>query len=99
MDLKPFAWPLALALLALATASRAQPCPTTVTLTAPVAGNGIVEQAGSHLVGSNFIESGGVSYRAGRSVTLAPGFEVNPGADFEASIAACESPLVRAEGE
>lgn len=64
-------------------------CPTTVTLTAPLSGAKIVEQASEHLSASNSIRSGEVAYRAGQSVTLTPGFEVKPGTVFEASIAAC----------
>lgn len=98
MNTKIFAWPVALAVLALATPSHAQPCPTTVMLTAPIAGSGVVEQAGSHLVGANRVESGEVSYRAGQSVTLTPAFGVKAGAVFEASIAACEALPAREEG-
>ncbi len=67
-------------------------CPTTVTLTAPLTGTKIVEQASEHLIASNSIQSGDIAYRAGKSVTLNPGFEVKPGTVFEASIAAC-SPI------
>lgn len=89
---------LSVALLACSIAvCRAQPCPATVMLTAPVSGTGTVEQAGSHLIGNNLVQSGDIAYRAGQSVTLTAGFEAKPGAVFEASIAACQ-PDARSSG-
>ena len=78
-------------LAALTTLAQAQDCPTTATLTAPLSGAKVVEQASHHLAASNLIQSGEVSYRAGQSVTLAAGFEVKPGAVFEATIAPCKA--------
>ena len=76
----------------LATFSQAQDsCPTSITLTAPVSGAKIVEQASEHLTASNLVQASETAYRAGQSVTLTPGFEVKPGAVFEASIAACQA--------
>lgn len=75
----------------LTTLTQAQDaCPTSITLTAPVSGAKIVEQAREHLTASNSVQSSEAAYRAGQSVTLTPGFEVKPGAVFEASIAACQ---------
>lgn len=79
------------ALVALATLAQAQDCPTTTTLTAPLSGAKVVEQASKHLTAVNLVQSGEVDYRAGQSVTLAAGFEVKPGAVFEATIAPCKS--------
>jgi hypothetical protein len=50
-----------------------------------------VEQASQHLTAANLVRSGEVAYRAGRSVTLTAGFEVRPGAVFEATIAPCQA--------
>lgn len=66
-------------------------CPTSVTLKATLSGAKIVEQASQHLTASNTIQSGDVTYRAGQSVTLTPGFEIKPGTIFQASIAPCEA--------
>lgn len=79
------------ALTALTTLVQAQDCPTTATLTAPLSGAKVVEQASQHLTAANNVQSGDVAYRAGQSVTLTAGFEVKPGAVFEATIAACKS--------
>lgn len=79
------------ALLGLAPFAQAQDsCPTSVTLTAPASGSKVVEQASEHLTASNRVQASEAAYRAGQSVTLTPGFEVKPGAVFEASIAACK---------
>ncbi|TDB61149.1 T9SS type A sorting domain-containing protein [Arundinibacter roseus] len=81
---------LSLALATFTYCAQAQDsCPTTVTLTAPLSGGTLVEQASEHLTASNVIQSGNVAYRAGESVTLSAGFEVKPGTVFDASIAAC----------
>lgn len=78
--------------LGLATLVQAQDsCPTSVTLTAPVSGAKVVEQASEHLTASSQVQASEAAYRAGQSVTLTPGFEVKPGAVFEASIAACKA--------
>ena len=82
---------LSLPFLLAAWALRAQDCPTTTTLTAPVSGSGVVEQAQQHLTASNLVQSGDATYRAGQSVTLTAGFEVKPGAIFEATIGDCEA--------
>ena len=79
------------ALAGLTTLAQAQDCPTTATLTAPLSGAKVVEQASKHLTAANLVQSGEVAYRAGESVTLTAGFEVKPGAVFEATIAACEA--------
>ena len=79
------------AFLGLATFAQAQDsCPTSVTLTAPISGSKVVEQASQHLTASNRVQAAETAYRAGQSVTLTPGFEVKPGTVFEASIAACK---------
>jgi hypothetical protein len=78
-------------LMGLTTLAQAQEaCPTTVSLTAPLSGARVIEQASAHLTAANQVQSGDVIYRAGQSVTLTPGFEVKPGAIFEASLAACK---------
>lgn len=78
--------------IGLASLAQAQDsCPTSVTLTAPVSGSKVVEQASEHLTASSLIQATEAAYRAGQSVTLTPGFEVRPGAVFEASIAACKA--------
>jgi len=79
------------ALTLLATLAQAQDCPTTATLTAPLSGAKVVEQASKHLTAANLVQSGEVAYRAGQSVTLTAGFEVKPGAVFEATIAPCKA--------
>ena len=80
------------ACLGLATFAQAQDsCPTSVTLTAPVSGSKVVEQASEHLTASSRVQATEAAYRAGQSVTLTPGFEVKPGTVFEASIAACNT--------
>ncbi len=79
------------ALAAFGTLVQAQDCPTTATLTAPLSGAKVVEQASKHLTAANQVQSGEVAYRAGQSVTLAAGFEVKPGAVFEATIAPCKA--------
>ncbi len=79
------------ALSVLATLAQAQDCPTTTTLTAPLSGAKVVEQASQHLTAANLVQSGDVAYRAGQSVTLTAGFEVKPGAVFEATIAPCKA--------
>ncbi len=80
------------ALAVLTTLAQAQDsCPTSITLTAPVSGAKVLEQASEHLTASNVVQSAETAYRAGQSVTLTAGFEVKPGAVFEASIAACKA--------
>lgn len=79
------------------TAVMSQSCPTITSLTAQLSGANIVEQASQHLMAANEVRSGDVAYRAGASVTLTPGFEVKPGAVFEASIVACEAVAVSQE--
>lgn len=66
-------------------------CPETVSLTAPLSGVKVVEQASEHLTAANKVQSGDVTYQAGQSVTLAAGFEVKPGTVFNASIAQCSA--------
>lgn len=70
-------------------------CPTSVTLTAPVSGSKVIEQASEHLTASSRVQASEAAYRAGQSVTLTPGFEVKPGSVFEASIAACKGAEIR----
>ncbi len=89
MKTRHFTSLLFVSLLAYAGVCPAQPCPATVTLIAPLANATLMEQAGRYLSATNCLQSGNVSYRAGQSIALASGFEVKPGAVFEASIANC----------
>ncbi|GAB3173351.1 T9SS type A sorting domain-containing protein [Telluribacter humicola] len=82
---------IAAGILFATTAFAQDSCPGTVSLNAPLSGVKVVEQASEHLTATNKIQSGDVSYQAGQSVTLTAGFEVKPGAVFNASIAKCSA--------
>ena len=69
---------------------QAQPCPLVNTLTVPIAGN-TTEQASVRLIGANTIHTGKTTYLAGQVIELVSGFEVRPGAGFEAYLSACKT--------
>ncbi|HEV7348106.1 T9SS type A sorting domain-containing protein [Telluribacter sp.] len=82
---------IAAGILFASTAFAQDSCPGTVSLTAPLSGAKIIEQAAEHLSAANKVQSGDVTYQAGQSVTLTAGFEVKPGTVFNASIARCSA--------
>lgn len=73
-------------------------CPQTMTITSPISSGTVKYEVSETIAATNIISSGAnVSYDAGKSITLSPGFVANSGSVFKAYIDGCGNLRVAAD--